>query len=143
MLVMSENENEYGELGVLLEEMKGYLHNVEQGCQELPDMFHEVDKSQPMEKLTQIMEGLGYYQKLLKSAAVYLTIDFSVILWEKDSISSLFDKICHTFADIFQAADNEDYSLLMDLIEYDLIPVVSISYGILGVVQRIYEERTI
>jgi light-regulated signal transduction histidine kinase (bacteriophytochrome) len=143
MLATSENKKEFSELGVLIEDMKNYLSHVEQGCQELSTMFHEANKLKPMEMLTQIMEGLGYYQKLLKSAAIFLTIDFSTILWEKTSISSLLDRICQVFTGIFQAVENEDYSLLTDLIEYDLIPVISISHGMLEVVQGLYEERII
>jgi hypothetical protein len=136
-----ENKKEFEELGVLLNDMKIYLYNIGQGCQELSVMFHTVDKSQPLEILTQIMEGLEYYQKLLKSTAVLLTIDFSEPLCEEMSVSSLFDHLCQIFTSIVEATENEDYSLLTDLIEYDLVPGICISQEILAVVQGRYEER--
>lgn len=140
---VSEDKKQFDELGVLLKEMKDYLSNLEPGCQELSVKFHEADKSQALENLTQIMEGLNFYQKLLKSAAIVLTIDFSEILYEKLSVSSLLDQLCQTFASIFEATENEDFSLLTDIIEYDLIPAIAISQGMLAVVQVRYEERVI
>lgn len=141
MQTASATKEQFEELGTLLGDMKEYLCNYEQGCQDLPMIFHGANRSQPLEILTQIMEGLSYYQKLLKSAAVLLTIDFSELLCEKMSISSLLDHLSQIFVSIFEAAQNEDYSLLADIIEYDLMPAVCISQGMLVVVQGRYEER--
>jgi hypothetical protein len=141
MQAASESKEQFEELGILLEDMKNYLHNVEQGCQELLVMFHTTDKSQPLEILTQIMEGLEYYQKLLKSAVILLTIDLSEPLYEKLSASSLFDYLSQVFISVVEATENEDYSLLTDIIEYDLIPAICISQEMLTVVLGRYEER--
>lgn len=137
----SESKKQFEELHVLLGDMKNYLYNLEQGCQDLPVMFHIADKSQPLTSLTQIMEGLSYYQKLLKSAAVLLEIDFSEILCEEKSIALILDHLCQIFASIFEATENEDYSLLTDIIEYDLAPAINISQGMLAVAQGRCEER--
>jgi hypothetical protein len=143
MQSISETKKQIDELGPLLEEMQNYLQKLEQGCQELSIQFHNADKSQPLELLIQIIEGLNYYQKLLKSAAIILMIDFGEILYEKMSVSLMLDQLCQNFTSVIEAADNKDYSLLMDIIEYDLIPAIVISQGILAVVQRRHEERVI
>ncbi|MCC5464045.1 hypothetical protein [Pelosinus baikalensis] len=143
MELASENKRQFDELGTVLMDMKDYLYNLELGCQRLSVRFHEVDKSQPIENLTQVMEGLGYYQKLLKSATILLDIDFSEALHEKISVASLFDRLGQIFTSIFEATENEDFSLLTDIIEYDLIPIISISQEMLGEVQGRYEERII
>jgi len=141
MQAASESEKQFDELGVLLGDMKIYLQKIEQGCQELSVTFHTANKSDALETLTQIMEGLDYYQRLLKSAAVLLTIDISESLCEAMSISSLFDQLCQIFNSIVEAIENEDFSLLTDLIEYDLIPAICISQKMLAGVQGKYEER--
>ncbi|SFL45030.1 hypothetical protein [Pelosinus propionicus] len=141
MQAVNESKIQIDELGVLLEDMKEYLEKVEQGCQDLPSKFHMVDKSESLLALTQIMEGLGYYEKLLKSVGVLLAIDFTEILYENTSIASLFEQFCQFFTDIYQATENEDYSLLSDTVEYDLLPVINVSQGILAVVQERYAER--
>lgn len=137
------SENQLNELGTLLADMKGYLCNCEESSRQLSIRFHEADKSQSLETLTQIMEGLNYYQKLLKSAAVLLAIDFSESLFENMSVSSLFDQLCQIFTSIFDATESEDYSLLTDVIEYDLTPTISVARELLAVVQGRYEERVI
>jgi hypothetical protein len=141
MHAVNDSKKQLDELGPLLEDMKNYLFKVEQGCQELPMGLQIGDKRKPMEILIQIMEGLSYYQKLMKSAAVLLTIDFSELLCEEKSISSLFDYLGQIFASILEAIENEDYSLLTDIIEYDLMPAICISQGVLVVMQGRYEER--
>ena len=143
MELVSESKKQFDELGIVLKDMKDYLRNLELGCQELSVKFHEADKSQPIESLTQVMEGLNYYQKLLKSATIVLDIDFSENLHEKVSVASLFDRLGQIFTSIFEATENEDFSLLTDIIEYDLIPVISISQEVLGIMQERYEERVI
>ena len=143
MQAVNESNNQVDELDVLLEDMKGYLNKFETGCQELIVMFHGDDKAQSLEMLTQILEGLHYYQKLVKSAAVLLSIDLSESLYKETSILSLFDQLCQLFNCIFEAAENGDYSLLADIIEYDLIPAIGTSQELLTVVQRRYEERVI
>jgi hypothetical protein len=143
MQAVNESKKQVDELGPLLKDMQIYLQKFEQGCQELPIQFHGANKSQPLEILIKVMEGLSYYQKLLKSAAILLSIDFSEILYEKMSVSSLLDQLCQNFNLILEAAQNEDYSLLTDLIEYDLLSDISISQGVLEMVQRRYEERII
>lgn len=143
MELVSESKTQFDELGTVLKDMKDYLLNLELGCQELSVKFHEADKSQPIENLTQVMEGLNYYQKLLKLATILLDIDFSENLHEKISVASLFDQLGQIFTSIFEATENEDFSLLTDIIEYDLIPVISISQEVLGIMQERYEERVI
>ncbi|GMB01696.1 hypothetical protein [Pelosinus sp. IPA-1] len=138
-----ESEKQFEELGGLLSDMENYLYKVAQGSQELSVTLHGVDRLQSLEMLTRIMEGLDCYQKLLKSAAVLLTIDFSEPLYEETTVLLLFDQLCQVFTSIVEATESEDYSLLADLIEYDLVPVIRISQGMLGVVQERYKERAI
>lgn len=141
MELMTENINQLNELGTLLEEMDEYLQKLDQGCQDLIVKFYITDQSESIEKLIFILEGLNYYQKLLKSAAVLLVIDFSEILWEESSISSLISQLCQVISSISEATENEDYSLLVDLIEYDLVPVVASSQKMLEIIQGRYKGK--
>ncbi|EIW20917.1 MULTISPECIES: hypothetical protein [Pelosinus] len=143
MQAVIDNKKHLEELGPLLEDMRDYLAKLEQGCQDLPIGLHAEDKSKPLEVLAQIVEGVSYYQKLLKSAAVLLEIDFSEVLCKNISIASLFDQLCEIFTSIFEAAESQDYSLLTDLIEYDLVPAISISQQIVAVVQIRHKERIV
>lgn len=141
MQPVSTSEKQFEELGTLMEDMKEYLLRLEMGCRDLSILLGGTDIAKPLEMLTQIMDGLNYYLKLLKSAAALLTIDLSENLCETMSISALFDHLSKIYANILESIENEDYSLLMDLTEYDLLPAICISQGILVVVQERYQER--
>ncbi|OAM92849.1 hypothetical protein SAMN04515679_0920 [Pelosinus fermentans] len=143
MQVVNEKESHLDGLGVLLEDMRKYLHIVEQGCRDFSTQFQQADNSLPLISLTQMIEGLGYYQKLLKSSAVLLNINLAEFLYENSSISSLIDQLSKIFTEILEAVENKDYTLVTDLIEYDLLSAISISQEFLVIVQKRCEERVI
>jgi hypothetical protein len=141
MQPVSASEKQFEELGSLLEDMKEYLQKLERGCRDFSVLLDGSSITKSLGILTQIMDGLHYYLKLLKSAAALLTIDLSEIVYETMSISSLFNHLSQIYTSIIESIENEDYSLLTDLIEYDLLPAICISQGILVVVQERYQER--
>jgi hypothetical protein len=128
-------------LASTMQEMQEYLLRWTQECEILPEDFQSEDKSQPLDALSKILEGLGYYLKLLQSAATLLAIDQTEILWEKTSVSSLLADLQNVFAGIYEAAESEDYSLVTDLTEYDLLPALHTAQQLLKVIQQRYTER--
>jgi hypothetical protein len=141
MQPVMESEKQFSELGILLGDMKSYLKKLEKGCKELSNILHLPDKSQSMGDLVKILEGVCYFQKLLKSAMVLVEIDFSEKLYKEKTVFLLFDELSQIFASILEATENEDYSLLTDLIEYDLLPAIGISQEVMEVVQGRHSER--
>ncbi|MDR3562378.1 MAG: hypothetical protein P4N59_13235 [Negativicutes bacterium] len=133
--------NQFATLGNALTEMEDYLNGIEQGCTKLPDAFHTEDKSQPIERTAQLLEGLVCCQKLFHSAAALLGINPSGGLWEQASVSSFASDLNRTCVEIYDATENEDFSLLADLVEYDLPSVIHTAHELLMAVQQCYRER--
>ncbi len=136
-------QQQLNDLAHTLEDMSGYICRLEQGCAALPAAFLAEDKSQPLGNLSHILEGIGYYHKLLQSAIVLLAIDPMEDLLNNISVCSFTEEIHRTFTSVFQAAEGEDYSLVADLIEYDLIPVVHTARQLLEVMLHRYTERVV
>jgi hypothetical protein len=128
-------------LAEIMVDMSSYLDRLERGCEGLSGAFLEEDKALPLDALSQIMEGLSYYQKMLLTAADLLAIDMDEELGEKISITTLNGNLLQTFSGIFEAVESEDYSMADDLVGYDLLPVIRGAQQILKAVQQRYLER--
>lgn len=139
--MQTENKQQLQNLDSTIGEMQNYLCRLEQGCEELPDAIHAADKSQLLDQLAQVMEGIGYYQKLLHYAVVLLTIDCAEELWENVSVASLNDELHRILSGICDAAESQDYSMLADFAEYDLLPAIRAAQGLLSAIQRGYMGR--
>ena len=123
-----------------LVEMSQYLDRLEQGCTDLVDHFHS-DRAASLNKLAQVIEGLEYCLQLLRSAAILLAGD--VTQEEHASAVSFQEAVSRFFADINQAAAGEDYSLLADLIEYDLPSYIQNGQTVIQMFYRHCLERNV
>lgn len=124
----------------VLKDMQGYLLRLEQGCASLP-LGTRTNNKEFLEKLVQIMEGMAYFQKLLISAGVLLHVAPDEELSGTASIASYSTKLCGILDGIYQATENEDYSLAADLAEYDLSAAIQLAQSLLTVLQGRYAER--
>lgn len=131
-MLINEDEEQYT-LASTMEEMQNYLERWMSTCESLPEALQEEDKSRSLEALSHILDGLSYYLKLLKSASTLLSIDSNAELWNSVSVFSLSDDMQKLFASIYEALENEDYSLMADLAEYELAPAISMSQQVLKV----------
>ena len=140
---MATNDKEqYLMLANTMEEMQKYLSKWQEACEILPEEFQNEEKFYPMEKLSTILDGLTYYLKLLETAGNLLLIDQTAAIWEKVSILSMAADIHNFSTGIFAAAENEDYSLVADLVEYELLPLISVAQQLLKAIQQCCTERS-
>jgi hypothetical protein len=141
MQTREEYKEPFQILGSLLEEMQEYLAVAEQGCAKIPELLHGEDKALPLQQLTQLMEGMNWYQKLLQSAIALLEISSDTFLYEQISANKMAEDICRVLSGIYEAARNQDYSLTADLVEYDLRDAVILSQKVLAAIAERYQER--
>lgn len=105
----------------ILDDMQEYLARVEKGCEQISLAFQSGDTSKALEMMAQVMEGFSFLLQLVENAERLYEVDFQTLFLEGNVSASSFvidlNKLC---GDIIQAAENKDYSLAGDLIEYDL-----------------------
>ena len=118
--VSREEKTQIDELIKALSDMSIYLERLEHGPARVVEPLYN-NKAAAMESLLQIIEGLGYCSQLFQSATILLAIDISK---EPFSLTTFNAELSSFLENLDQATINEDYSLLSDLIEYDLITVI-------------------
>lgn len=139
-MLINEDGEQYT-LASTMEEMQNYLERWKSNCETLPETLQE-DKPRSLEALSHILDGLNYFLKLLESASTLLAIDNNVVLWDSVSVFSLSDDMQKLFASIYEALENEDYSLVADLAEYELVPIISLSQQMLTLLLQRCPERS-
>jgi hypothetical protein len=135
MTIPKKNSLQIDKLASVLVEMDGYLRNIEQVYPTLQLDFQSEHWGDTLEKLINVMEGLDYCKKIFDSAVLLLGLDVAKNLYNEISIRMFSDKLCNLFEQIDAAAENGDYSLLTDLAEYDVVPVIREALQLLNVLK--------
>jgi hypothetical protein len=121
----SYTNEQYMQLQESLQDMSAYLARVHSGVDQIVVELqtNNVDKSLAL--LVQVIEGLIYFLRLIDTAAA-MTGKSLAELYVDGGISgaALVEKIQAICTDIEEAATNKDYSLLGDIVEYDLADTV-------------------
>lgn len=123
-------------LASILIEMDRYLRNIERVYPTLQLDFQSEKQADTLEKLIKVMEGLDYCKKMFDSAVNLLGLDAVENLCNGISITLFTDKLCNLFEQIDGAAENGDYSLLTDLAEYDVVPMIQEALQLLIVLKN-------
>jgi hypothetical protein len=134
---------QYIQLQESLQDMSAYLARVHSGVDQIVVELQTNNADKALALLVQVMEGLIYFLRLIDTAAAMtgkslpeLCIDGGV------SGAALTEKTQAICADIEQAATNKDYSLLGDIVEYDLIDTVAQARVLLNMYMEKVEKGT-
>lgn len=130
-MLLSTEKGQENTLIAALCEMDMYLQRLELGCTEISEVLH-TKRSEALEQLMNIVEGLGFCLRLFESARVLLGIN------AKTEFQTLLSK---AYTDLDQSISDQDFSLLADLVEYDLTSVIQSGQQELQVYLQACSER--
>lgn len=137
--VNCEENAQISQLAAALADMGLYLKRLEEGCAQIAETFYE-NKASAIDRLAQILEGLGYCSQLVHSAITLLALDAAS---DELSTATFNDGLALFIKNLDQAAISEDYSLLADLIEYDLPTVIYNGQELLKNLQQYCSEGNV
>ncbi|HMM19541.1 MAG TPA: hypothetical protein PKA10_02305 [Selenomonadales bacterium] len=136
-----DQQQQLDTLASVLAGMQEYLPRLAQGCESLAGTLHAMDKAEALVTLSQIVEGMSYCPKLIQSATALLGIKVAEPLCGNISPASYIGDLCLIFNNINEATQNEDYSMIADLTEYDLLPAVQTAQELFAEIQKRSMER--
>lgn len=120
-MAMAAEKQNFMELKEALLDMAEYLTRVEQGSEQILQAVHTGNTETAIGLLMQTMEGFAYLILLTDTAAGLLDLEFThFLIDEQTSVLALIEEIGKLNTEIVEAAENRDYSLLGDIVEYDL-----------------------
>jgi uncharacterized phage infection (PIP) family protein YhgE len=120
----SYTNEQYRQLQESLQDMNAYLARVHSGVEQIVNELQTSNPDKALALLAQLMEGLIYCLQLIDAAATMTGKSLAALCVEGSSVAVLSEKVQAICAGIEQAAANKDYSLLGDVVEYDLADTV-------------------
>lgn len=126
-----------------LQNMHDYLIRVEKGCDQIALAFQTGSPGNGLEMIVQVIEGLTYLLSLAKSAETLFKMDLAQIFINTGySGAMLVGELNRVCGAISQAAEAKDYSLLGDLVEYDMRETVVQAQKMIEAMYQKLEENT-
>lgn len=96
-----------------LKTVNEYLYNLEAGINDIVNQIQQGNEIEGIKNIIPVLDGIDYVCK-----AIILTKDI-----HKDEIS--LDDLNSQLKEIIEAFENEDYILLGDLLNYELLPIIN------------------
>lgn len=96
----------------VLQTANEYINNVQKAIPEIIENYRNGQEVQASEKMILLIEGLQWLDEVIRLTQEHTSID------REDSIS--------LYQEILEAMENGDIILLSDLMEYELIPILSL-----------------
>ncbi|WP_244834806.1 hypothetical protein [Clostridium sp. BJN0001] len=97
----------------VMESVYKYINNLKKGLKDVSNMIQSGNEIQGIKKFIPSLDGIEYIIKVAE-----LTKDI-----QKDHID--INKLNDLLKEIIDSFENEDYVLLGDLINYELIPIIN------------------
>jgi hypothetical protein len=141
--MVKTEEQQLAMLPEVLSGMNDYLQRIVPIHDEISLSLQLGDTARGLLTLSQVLEGLTYYGKMVESTAISLHIDRLQLLTKKDSLQSYLNDFVQLVQDIGAAMENEDYSLLADLAGYALPDLIQTAQELLAVLRQIYQEKVV
>ncbi|MBF0509745.1 MAG: hypothetical protein HQK57_12585 [Deltaproteobacteria bacterium] len=86
--------------------------------------------------LIKIVEGLNWFTQIVSRSEPYLHIDYASYHYQGKTLAQQFGTLHQTIMQMSEAQSRNDWVLLADLLEYELIPILQIWEGILPVLEQ-------
>lgn len=96
-----------------LQTVNEYLYNLEAGINDIVNLIQQGNEMEGIKNIILILDGIDYVCK-----AIILTEDI-----HKEEIS--LEELNSQLEEIIEAFENEDYILLGDLLNYELLPIIN------------------
>ncbi len=127
-----------------LTDMQDYLLRVADGCEQITLLIHTGNTGEAMENLSLIIEGLTYVRTHMETAEMLLKLDYATLCIEKGVTVAVFikewERVWH---DIAEASLHKDYSLLGDLVDYDLTTIVKQAQKLMAIFEHNVAESKV
>lgn len=101
------------------------LNLILENLKKAADMFRMEDEKEANKFFHQSIENLQEYIRVVQESLVLMGMDFSQVTVEEKDISSYLEEFSNKLSEIIEIQENQDWVLLADVIEYELVPFLT------------------
>jgi len=113
-----------------------YLDPLIKGAEKISELFRVADETEANEHYVEYLENLRLFLQMIAQCTDALHLDLSAIPFQKATVKEEVQKLSDVVDQMLKVQENEDWVMLADLLEYELIPLLKGWNEILAVLQK-------
>lgn len=112
-----------------------YLDLLIKGAEKISELFRVADETEANDHYVEYLENLQLFLQMIAQCTEVLHLDLSAIPFQKATVKDEVQKLSGVIDQMRKVQENEDWVMLADLLEYELIPLLKEWNGILALLQ--------
>lgn len=113
-----------------------YLDLLIKGAEKISELFRIADETEANEHYVEYLENLRLFLQMIAQCTDVLHIDLSTIPFQKATVKDEIQKLSSVIDQILKVQEDEDWVMLADLLEYELVPLLKGWNEILGLLKE-------
>ena len=113
-----------------------YLDLLIKGAEKISELFRVADETEANEHYAEYLENLRLFLQMIAQCTEVLHVDLSAIPFQKATVKEEVQKLSGVMDQMLKVQEDEDWVMLADLLEYELIPLLKGWNEILALLQR-------
>ena len=94
------------------------------GAEKISELFRIADETEANEHYSEYLENLRLFIKMVAESKEALRLNFSAIPFQNATVEDEVQKLSNVMDQMLKVQENEDWVMLADLLEYELIPLL-------------------
>jgi hypothetical protein len=112
-----------------------YLDLLIKGAEKISELFRIADETEANEHYVEYLENLRLFLQMIAQCTDVLNLDLSVMPFQEATVKDEVQKLSGVMDQMLKVQEDEDWVMLADLLEYELIPSLKEWNGILALLQ--------
>jgi len=124
-----------------LSDARDYLERLNPGIEKTAELFRLGEDSKALNQYGRCMDGINWFIQILEGTRQVMGLDYQRILFNKVSVQSYVENLEENIREMLNAQCDEDWVMLSDLLEYELLPIMEGWKEILPLIQEAARSR--
>jgi len=119
-----------------LADARDYLQKLNPGIEKTAELFRLGEESKANEYYARCVDGINWFIHVLEGVRQVMGLNFQDLSFKGEPVQSHVGKLQQTIRQMWSAQVEEDWVMLSDLLEYELLPIMEAWKGILPLIER-------
>lgn len=111
------------------------LDLLKENAKQVSELFRVADQSEANEQYAAFLESLRLFIQMLNEVQAILNLDFAPIAYKDGTIETKVEALLNLIDRMHKVQEEEDWVMLADLLEYELVPLLEEWKSILSLLQ--------
>lgn len=117
-------------------EAQQYLDRVAAATPQIAERFQGTPDPEAFESLRQLYEGLYWLNLLLDKLITGFQLTMEDVVIRDEPVSEHHQKFISVLKDLIDAQHKQDFAMISDLLEYEILPLVPVWKEVFGIIRK-------